>query len=71
MDVLTLSLFLRPIFTVFFPETGETGDINSRRLGLLTRIILFETIAEQRYKFRGHTQLMENIERPFSLLEIF
>ena len=27
MDVPTLSLFLRPIFTVFFSETGETGDI--------------------------------------------
>ena len=29
MDVPTLSLFLRPILTVFFSEAGETGDINS------------------------------------------
>ena len=29
MDVLTLSLFLRPILTVFFHKTGETGDIKT------------------------------------------
>ena len=28
MDVPTLSLFLRPILTVSFSETGETSDIN-------------------------------------------
>ena len=27
MDVPTLSSFLRPIITVLFSETGETGDI--------------------------------------------
>ena len=27
MDVPILSLFLRPILTVFFSKTGETGDI--------------------------------------------
>ena len=29
MDVLTLSSFLRPILTVFFGKTGETGDIDT------------------------------------------
>ena len=32
MDVPTLSLFLRPILTVFFSKTGETGDIYQKKL---------------------------------------
>ena len=34
MDVPTLSLFLRPILTVFYSKAGETGDIyNYSELG--------------------------------------